>query len=372
MTKRLVTATINLDQYRKNLSAVRSMIGPSPAIMAVVKGNAYGHGIEEIAKTARAWGVDYLGVVSIGELEQIRQCGINTPCLILNYLDEPSIAQALKLDATVMAMDESFILAAQEAATVNNIVAKVHLKIDTGMHRAGCSLEDAARLARLIHESGNLFLEGVFTHFAESDSPDKSFTRRQLKVFQDCIKALSEQDIHPPLIHAANSGAIINLPESHFSMVRAGIISYGIRPSDNSSARSDIKPILQLHSQIVHLRQIARHEAVGYGGAWRADRDSIIGLVPIGYGDGFRRGPQHAKRVLVNGHIAPIIGAISMDQITIDVTEVPNVLVGDKVIIIGESQDIAISVADIANECDTISYEILTSLASRIERQYTQ
>lgn len=374
MAKRLTTATIYLARYRHNIAQLRRIIGKDTALMAVIKANAYGHGIARIAQAAASEGVEYLGVVSIGELEQVRRCGVQTPCLIINYLDESSIDEALRLQASVTAMDGSFIRAAQAVAANHNTTLKVHLKIDSGMHRAGCDPAEAVRLAQIITESDNLLLEGVFTHFAESDNPDQSFARRQLDIFWHCITALAAAQIQPRFIHVANSGAILTLPESHFSMVRAGIVTYGLSPLPVDhplySQMSQFSPVLELRSRIAHIRTVPTGETVGYNRTWRARRDSRIALIPIGYGDGFRRTPQHAPRVIIRGAYAPVVGAVSMDQITVDVTDIPDASSGDIVTIIGKERAASITAGDIAHDTGTIAHEVVTNLSERIDRQY--
>lgn len=374
MTERLTQATINIARYRHNLSQIQRIIGDNTAIMAVIKANAYGHGIERIAQAAELQGVEYLGVISIGELRQVRQCGVQIPCLIINYLDESSIHEALSLQGSVTAMDESFIRTAQEIAAAERTLLKVHLKIDSGMHRAGCNPKDAAYLAQLITNSSNLILEGVFTHFAESNNPDQSFTRRQLDTFQCCITALAAAQIHPRFIHAANSGAILTLPESNFSMVRAGIISYGLSPLPDTHPlqhnAASFLPALQLHSHVTHVRIISEGETVGYDRSWRAQRKSTIALVAVGYGDGFCRGSRRARQVIIRGKYATVVGAVSMDQITVDVTDLPEVTVGDTVTIIGEDGSASIAVSTLAQNLGTIQNEVLTNISARVERRY--
>lgn len=376
MPDRITKAVINLDHYRHNLRSIRRIIGDKVAILAVVKANAYGHGIEEIAHAATNEGVEYLGVVSIGELRRIRAARVFTPCLIINFLDVDSIDEALELEASFTAMDEDFILSLQAAAKAQNKVAKVHVKIDTGMHRAGCDPAVVVNLATIVEGSPNLDLEGVFTHFAESEAPDLSYTDKQLDIFKECLKKVRAAGMDPKFIHTANSAAIFSKPEAQFTMVRPGLVTYGLNPFDPENAmfkvvEQQVKPILQLVSRVAYLRSLKSGDPVGYNRRWVAKRDSTVALVPVGYGDGYRRTPQNSGYMLVNGCQAPILGTVAMDQTVIDVTDIPEVKVGSEVVILGSQKNESISASDIAQRQNTINYEVVTALSDRIVREYT-
>lgn len=375
MANRLTAAHIDLDNFAHNLAALRSVIGNDVAIMMVVKANAYGHGIEEISKAAVSAGAVYLGVVSLGELKKVRRAGIAVPVLILNYLDPDSIAEAVALDASITIMDSDVLDAASVAAQTQQKIAKIHIKIDTGMHRAGCAPEQLLELAKRVHDCPRLELEGVFTHFAESEDVDDSFTRKQLLVFSECLRVLRENNIRPALVHCANSAAIINFPDTHFDLVRPGLIVYGLNlfPKGHPQYQfvaENFKPVLSLKTQVAYVRTVEVGETVGYNRRWRAERTSKIALLPVGYGDGYRRTPHNAGRVLLNGQYAPIVGSVAMDQTTVDVTGIENVAVGDEVILLGEQGGNVITAGDIAVAYDTVDYEVLTSLSERIGRVY--
>lgn len=375
MPDRLVTAEINLAAYRHNLTQLRQRLQPGVALMAVVKANAYGHGAVALAQAAAASGCEYLGVVCLAEAKELRAAGITTPILLLNYLDSDSLAEALTLDLTLTVMDQMVIEHVAQLAQEQRQLVKLHLKVDTGMHRAGCQPGQVVPLARAVEQAEYLELEGVFTHFAAADDSDLSFTQLQLDHFQHALAELEQANIRPRLKHAANSAATLALPSSHFDMVRPGIASFGLSPfaPDHPAYETfyqTFQPILQLKTSVVAVRELEPGETVGYGCTFTAEKKMQVALLPVGYGDGFRRAPHPTKQVLLHGQPASIIGRVSMDQTTIDVTDIPDVQVGDEVVLIGHQHQANQSADEIAQNWGTINYEVITSLASRVTRQY--
>jgi alanine racemase len=345
--------------------------------MAVVKANAYGHGIGPIAQVAVEAGVSYIGVASLGELKLVRAARVDTPILLLNYLDPDSFPEAIQHHASITVMDTAVVDALQMTAAMMSATVNVHLKIDTGMHRAGCDPHQALELAKLVQAAPNLELEGIYTHLAESEAPGEQFTKEQLHVFRICLNLLQDAGIRPKLIHAANSAATIATPEAHFTMVRPGLITYGLNPFDQNHEKysyvaENFKPVLSLSSQVVYVRSIGASETVGYGRRWKAERPSTLALLPVGYGDGWRRSPQAARQVLIRGQFAPMVGSVSMDQTVVDVTGIPDVMVGDEAVLIGAQRENQITADDVAEAYGTINYEVVTSLAERVERRYTE
>ncbi len=375
MSDRITTAHIDLGAYSHNLKVIKSHLTSTVGIMAVVKANAYGHGIVEIAKAAVDQGVSYLGVVCLYEARQLRSAGITHPIMLINYLDPTSFPDALDLDLTLTVMDASAITALAALAHERKQTVKVHLKVDTGMHRAGCDPDEFITLATSITRSPYLELEGVYTHFADADHDDRTFTTTQLHRFQKLVSSLADEGICPPLIHAANSAATLALPESHFTLVRPGIATYGINPFEPPHPLYDkvaqsLKPVLTLSSQIIHIRTIPAGESVGYGCAARTTRETRVALVPVGYGDGYMRSTPSMRTMLVHGQRAPLIGRVSMDQTCLDITGI-DAKVGDEVVIIGTQNELSQSAVDLARQSGTISYEVLTALSSRVTRCYT-
>lgn len=375
MSDRLTTAYIDLAAYRHNLEVIKSSLAPQVEIMAVLKANAYGHGIVEIAKAAVDQGVKYLGVVCLYEVRQLRSAGITHPIILINYLDPASFSHALDFDVTITVMDAQAIKTLSNLAQKRKQKVKVHLKVDTGMHRAGCDPDECVALATRIAQSPHLELEGVYTHFADADNQNQAFTLAQLREFQKLIQCLARAGIHPPLIHAANSAATLALPELHFTLVRPGIATYGINPFEPPHPLYDkvaqsLKPVLTLSSQIIHIRTIPAGESVGYGCGARTTRETRVALVPIGYGDGYMRSTPSMRAMLVHSQRAPLIGRVSMDQTCIDITDI-DAKVRDEVVIIGSQNELSQSAVDLARQSGTISYEVLTALSSRVTRCYT-
>lgn len=372
MADRLAYAEIDLQKYKQNILKVKEIVGDNVKVLAVVKANAYGHGIVNISEAAIDAGAEYLGIVSLGELKILRNAGIQSPVLIMNYLDNDSFEQAIDLNPTITIMDIQAAVALDEVVKTQNRNVKIHIKVDTGMHRAGCSPEDLVEIATFIDKSENLELEGLFTHFAESEALDGEYTKHQLDVFNGCIDSLERIGIKPEIIHAANSAAIIADSRTYFNMVRPGIITYGLNPfsADNDHHNyvdGKFHPVLSLKAKIIFIRELNVGDPVGYNRTWTAKRKSKIALLPIGYGDGFRRGPYHADGVVISGKICPIVGTVAMDHTMVDITDVRDaVRVGDVAEIIGEN-----ITADIeAKDMHTINYEVVTNLMERIERIY--
>lgn len=376
MSDRLVTAHIDLEKYAHNLTAIRSRVGKDVAIMAVIKANAYGHGIVEIAQTAIEQGVRYLGVVCLYEARQLRSAGVTHPIMLINYLDPASCGEALDLDLTITVMDADVIRRLEKLSKECGVITKIHLKVDTGMHRSGCDPHESSELIKIIKSSEHLVLEGIFTHFASSDDPDQTHMHEQLRCFNDVLKEIRKLNIHPPLIHAANSAALLTDPATHFTMVRPGIVTYGINPLPKNHPQydevlHDFLPILELKSQIVHIRTLGIGEHIGYGSAYTTTKNSEIALIPIGYGDGLMRYSKSARHMLVSGKKASLVGRVSMDQSCIDVTNI-DAKVGDEVVVIGSQGTEQITATELAGQSDTIDYEVLTGIMPRVTRSYSR
>lgn len=370
MRDRLVYAEVDLKAFADNFSQVKEIVGPRVKVMAVVKGNAYGHGITQIALQAEKLGADYLGVACLYEARKIRQAGVKLPILILGYTDCDSLEEVLNLAVTPTIIDLTVAEYLNELSRLRNIVTPVHINVDSGMHRFGLLPDEALKLLEQLQRLQNIKVEGVFTHFAESDAADLTFTKEQLAAFTLFLQKLETLRLTPPLVHAANSAAVLRLPESHFSMVRVGKILYG--PISLMRTKTPFIPqqIVSLKTKVVQLKNIEKGQSVGYGRAFFAPGDMTIAVIPVGYADGFRRAPQTYGEVLVKGERCPLVGRVSMDQATIDVTHVSDVVVGDEVVIIGKQKNQEISVINVADRLGTISYEVLTSFTERVGREY--
>ncbi|GEA14093.1 MAG: alanine racemase [Moorella sp. (in: firmicutes)] len=370
---RPVWAEIDLDAIAHNVRAIKKILAPQTEIMAIVKANAYGHGAVPVARTALASGVTWLGVATLDEALALREEGITAPLLILGYTpaEDAGRVVAADLSQTVFSLEQARVLNAAAAAAGTR--ARLHLKIDTGMGRLGFlpdrAVAEALAIARLPH----VRLEGIFTHFAAADAADKTYTRRQLALFQRVITDLEQQGITFPWRHAANSGAIIDLPETHFNLVRAGIILYGHYPSPEvRRERLDLRPAMTLKTRVVLVKEVPAGTYISYGCTYCTPAPARIATLPVGYADGYSRLLSNRAEVLIRGRRAPVIGRVCMDQCMIDVTAVPEASTGDEVVLFGHQGEQYLPVEEVAAWMGTINYEILCLISGRVPRVYNQ
>lgn len=364
---RLVRAEISKDNFLFNIESVKKLLKPRTKYMAVVKANAYGHGLKQIAQIAEPV-CDFFGVVCLKEVKELRESGVVKPIVILNYTDADSLSDAVDFDARITVVEKGTIDKIDRLASKKNKKVLVHIKVDTGMHRFGVSPDSAIDLLTYINRRTHVQCEGIFTHFATADEADLSFANTQLDAFIRLIQKLETLSLRPPIVHCANSAATLRMPLSHFNLVRPGIVSYGLSPSDDCKIQGYLKPVMSVKTFVVQIREIEKGESVGYGRNFIAKEKTKIALLPVGYGDGLRRSPKHTANVLVGNRKAPIVGRISMDQTTVNVTNIPNVNVGSEVVIIGEQGKSEISSDTIAKDLGTINYEVVTGLSQRVAR----
>lgn len=367
MIERLVWAEISRKNLLHNLNSIKKLTGPSVKMMAVVKANAYGHGAEIISKICESQ-VDYFGVVCLYEARELREAGIKKPILILNYIDGESLDKCVELDLSLNIMDENLLSDLDKIARRKNKRVAIHVKVDSGMHRLGLLTEDAIKFIIKTENYKNIILEGLFTHFATADEKSLAFTYQQLMEFNKVIVKLKEKKIKIPIIHAANSAATLRLKQAHFDMVRPGIILYGLGLSAEFELPFKPAPVMALKTKIVQIRRINKRETVGYGRTFRAEKETIVASIPVGYADGFTRAPKNWGKVLVRGQFANVVGRVSMDQSSIDITEIENAAVGDEVVLIGSQGKKQIKAEDAAKQTGTINYEIVARLANRVSR----
>lgn len=360
---------IDLDAVAHNLAAIRRRIGPQSQIMAVVKANAYGHGLVPVAKAALESGASCLGVACVDEGVALRQGGITAPIVVMGYLppwEAPQVVQHY-LTPTITTPESAQALAALCAQ--EGVRLPVHLKVDTGMGRLGVTPGEVPGLVKLLSELPPLTLEGIYTHFAVADEADKAYTLQQFRIFNEVVSQIVRQD-RPLRRHVANSAAIADLPELALEMVRPGIALYGCYPSRAVGRSLDLRPALAMKSWIVRLHDLAPGEAVSYGRTWTARKPARIALIPCGYADGLPRLLSNKGSVLIRGQRAPIRGRICMDQFMVEVTHLPEVASHDEVVIIGRQGEEEIPVEEVAAQAQTISYEVLCAISARVPRFY--
>ncbi len=357
---------IDLDQYRANLAALRQFV-PSAQQLAVVKANAYGHGMQPMARAARQAGVDWLGVATADEALHLRAEGDEGP--LLCWLAVPGAPFSEVIGAGVE-------VTASEASQLQTIAAagdrpRVQLKVDTGLSRngaLGAGWEELVATAARLQAAGRIEVTGVWSHFACADQPDHPANDQQEAVFRAAVDQLHDAGLEPGLRHLANSAATVTRPSSHFDLVRVGIVSYGIDP-DPAVSVPQVRPVLTARTVLAHVKRVPAGTSVSYGWRWTADRETTLGLVPVGYGEGIHRTASNRAEVGFAGDRVPVRGTICMDQLVVDLGDRP-ARIGDPVTLFGPGDDGEPSAQDWAEAAGTIGYEIVTRLAGRWSRTY--
>jgi alanine racemase len=370
---RPVELVVDLSATIDNVRAIKAWIGPNCDVMAVVKANGYGLGAVEIAGAALAGGAKWLAVACVDEGVELRRAGFDCPVLVLGYV-QPAEARSVVAHglATIVHRAEGA-LALEEAAKslgARQGSVAVHIKVDTGLGRFGCLPDEFLLLADRVRSLPHLHLQGLMTHFADADNADLRFAHEQLARFEEVRRQASAHGLQFDVVHASNSAATLALPEAHFDLVRTGILLSGHLPARHLGGKIELRQAVTLRARLARVYKASAGDSVGYGRTWVARRDSVIGLVPLGYADGFRRALSNHGEVLVNGTRCPVAGRVSMDQFSVDLTEVGEVREGDEVVIFGAQGSDRITAGEVADNAETISYEIFTGIAPRVPRRY--
>lgn len=363
-------ASIDLAALGYNLSRIQERLSKHCSVMAVVKANAYGHGAVDASRALIQSGISRLAVASVHEGIALREAGITAEILVLVDLFDEHIQDLLAYRLTPVITDQRLLPAMAKAAEATNQSFPIHLKVDTGMGRLGFSLGDIMTLFDALPAWKSLRIEGFMTHLADSDGDDPSHTERQLQSFRSLLDQLERRGVNVPIVHAANSAAIVRFPQSHFSLVRPGIMLYGYHTLPEGVACPELKPALSLRTTVMQRRTVKPGDSVSYNRTFVAKRTSTIAVLPIGYADGYSRRLSNKGFVLINGKRAPIVGLVCMDMTMVDVTDIAGVQVGDDVTLIGRQGQDAIWADDIAEWTGTIPYEILCAIGPRIPRVY--
>ena len=368
-------AEVNLDNIAHNVKEIRRITNKNAEIMGVVKADAYGHGVMEVANTLLNNGVTRLAVSMLDEAIQLRKSGFKVPILILSYTDPRRADEIVNYDVTQTVFSHDLAQALSDASLRNKKNVKIHIKIDTGMTRVGfmpgySAIKNVTEIGKL----PGLIIEGLFTHFASADETDRSYTYMQFERFMSICSELNRIGLYIPVKHVANSAGIIEYPEMHLDMVRPGIILYGLYPSNEVNRdKIDLKPAMSLKANVILVKDVEKNTCISYGRIFTTKRESKIATIPIGYADGYTRLLNGKARVLINGEFAPVVGKICMDQCMVDVTDMKNpVRVGDEVVLFGKQGDCEMSVDELAASIGTINYEITCIVGKRIPRVYHQ
>jgi alanine racemase len=370
--QRPVWAEIDLDALRSNVREIRRITDPRAEVMAIVKADAYGHGAEQVSRAALQSGASWLGVSLLQEALELRRLGIEAPILILGFTPDEDAEEVVAsgISQTVFTREAAQALAA--AAQKLGRKARVHVKIETGMGRIGfpATGETVALIARLSRLQ-NLEIEGIYTHFASADDPDKSYAEQQFMRLQQVFKQLAAQGVYIRWRHCANSPAVIDLPYTHLDLVRPGIILYGLYPSP--AVRRDLitlKSVMSLKTRVVLVKEVAAGAYISYGCTYTARAATRIATLPLGYADGYSRLLSNKAEVLIRGQRALVAGRVCMDQLMVDVGHIPGVEPGDEAVLIGRQGDGEITADELADHIGTINYEIVTRISERIPRLY--
>jgi len=362
---------VDLDAVRANARALARVAAPAQ-LLAVVKADAYGHGAVPVARAALDAGATWLGVALVEEGVALRDAGLDAPVLVLSE-PAPEAADAVvaaRLTPVVYTEVGIEALAKAVAAAAPGTPLPVHLKVDTGMHRVGCAPHEVGALVDSISTRPELTLEGLCTHFAVADEPDRAETTDQLAQFRALVDDLDRRGVRPPLVHAANSAALLAVPDARFDLVRVGIALYGVPPAAVLAARVDLAPVLSLRARVTHVKELPAGARVSYGLRYALPRPGRVVTVPVGYADGVPRNlGLRGGEVLLHGRRFPIAGAVTMDQLMVDVGEEP-VEVGDEVVLLGTQGDETVTAAEWAEHLGTIAYEIVSGIGPRVPRRY--
>lgn len=359
---------VDLEAVAYNTRQVKEIVGPEVQVLAVLKADAYGHGAATVARTALNNGASFCGVASANEAIRLRSTGIDAPILVLGYTPAWLAREALLHDVTLTLYDSDVARAFSGAAVDLRRTARVHVKVDTGMGRLGLLPDQVLPFVEEIRGLPGLELEGIFTHFSVADDDDLSYTRWQLGRFREVLDQIHAAGIEVPVVHCANSAALLRLPETRFSMVRLGLAMYGLQPSSHVLLPQGFRPALVWKTSVAQVKTLPPGSFVSYGNTYRTEEEETIAVIPVGYADGFRRAPTRWESVLVRGKRAPIAGRVCMDQTMIRVGHIPNVRVGDEVVLIGGQGDDEITAEEVAGWLGTINYEVVSEILARVPR----
>ncbi len=368
-----VRAVINLDAILYNMNSMHQNISEDTKIMAVIKADGYGHGAAEVAECIEH--LDYLAGYAVATVEEgliLRNHGIKKPILILGYAFPDQYDELIAADMRPTVFTREMAQELSQAAGEMGVDCPIHFAVDTGMSRIGYQVteeaaDEMAQIARLPH----IMVEGIFTHFARADEADKTSAEEQLALFEKMISMLEERGIKIPIKHCSNSAGIVELKEANMDMVRAGITLYGLWPSEEVRRDIiDLKPALSLITHVAYVKDLEAGRAISYGGTYVTKRPSRIATIPVGYADGYARGLSNKGAVLIHGKRAPICGRVCMDQFMVDVTDIPEVKMGDEVILIGSAGEETITMEEVGELSGRFNYEFVCNLGKRIPRVF--
>jgi len=371
-------AEVSLDALEHNFNSIKSKVNKDTKILAVIKSDAYGHGVAQVARTLADCGAYCFAVAFVDEGIELRNNGITNPIMLLGYTPVSHAEQIINYDIQPAVMSYEMAKKFSDKASELGKVCKIHIKLDTGMSRVGfvCGddilnkmvCDDIVKISRLPF----IEIEGIFTHFATADCADDTLTEVQFSRYMSMIDMLENAGVDIPIKHVCNSAALLRYPHMHLDMVRAGVILYGVAPSDEVDWNVNLQPAMQLKTIITQIKTMHGNEGVSYGSKYTADKGDVIGTIPVGYADGYSRNMSGKACVIAGGKRVPVVGTICMDQCMIKLNGVNNISVEDEVILFGKADDVQVSIEEVAQWKNTIGYEILCDIGRRVPRVYTK
>jgi alanine racemase len=359
---------IDLDALRWNFRQAKGRIAPGVRVLSIVKANAYGHGAVEVARLLAEEGSDGFGVATVEEGAEVRRAGVSSPIVVLPGVYPEQLPEIVEYRLTPAVCDLEMLLGLEEAARRRGVRPSFHLKVDTGMGRIGFPATEVDSWLSSLKNLQALQLEGLFSHFAQAESVEGSYTIRQLESFRRVVERVQAAGHRPAWTHLANSAAVITLPAAHYNMVRPGLMLYGVYPSPQPARQISLKPALSWKTRILQLKKVPAGSSISYGQTFVTKRDSVIATLPVGYADGYSRLLSNRGEVLVHERRAPVVGRVCMDLTMVDVTDIGGARSGDEVVLLGAQGQETIAVDEMAAWAETISYEIFTSISARVPR----
>lgn len=372
MTTQRVRVQIQTRKIQENYLHLKSLVPEDCRVLAVVKADAYGHGAIEVTKALSEIGTYGFAVATVGEALALRRAGITKPILILDFVFPNQFETIIRNDIMLTVFQYGIAKSLNEAAIQMGTTAHIHLKVDTGMGRIGYIPNDeSVEEIRKISALSNIEIDGIFTHFACADSADKTSMNAQLERFRNFVSKIESLGIDIPIKHVCNSAAIIDMQDDFLNMVRSGIITYGLFPSDEVNKENlNVKPAMEMHSVVINVKTINKGDTVSYGSTYVAEKPTVIATIPVGYADGYPRQLSNKGSVLIHGKRAKIVGRVCMDQFMVDVTDIPDVLIGDNVTLVGKDGDECITCEEIGEISGRFNYEFLCCITRRVPRVY--
>ena len=361
---------VDLSAIRWNFRQVTKKTGSRVKVLCVVKANAYGHGASAVARELEKAGSDAFGTATVEEAVELRKGGLRSPIVVLTGVRPEQLGELKRYRLTPVISDEAVLRRLEELAARRRVGLNFHLKVDTGMGRIGLPADPCEAWIGVLAKLKRLKLEGLLSHFSRAESVLQDYTLGQLEAFQRVLQKMRAAGHNPDLVHLSNSAAVLTLQPAHFNMVRPGLMLYGYHPGEATTAEATLKPALAWKTHIQQLKRVPSGSNISYGQTFTTERESLIATLPVGYADGYKRLLSNRSAVLVRGRRAPVVGSVCMDLTMADVTDIAGVKQGDEVVLLGKQREGVISVEEMAGWAHTISYEVLTSISSRVPRIY--